>query len=165
MGNTLLDFVMALVRDPAVAAGYAADPARALAAAGLTGVTTADVENLIPVVADSLAMSTPAFGEVTNPNVWTSGAAAAAFDAFAVRHPIPPEPLALQVTDPVEVHTEAVPVADPPGPVVPTVAESLSQDWAGQQAWPDGLDEPGRDAGHDPQPDHHTPEHPGFDLL
>lgn len=32
MANTLLDFVMSLVRDPEAAARYAADPAQAIAA-------------------------------------------------------------------------------------------------------------------------------------
>ncbi len=87
MGNSLLDFVMALVRDPDVAAKYAADPAGALADAQLAGVTIADVQNLIPVVTDSLALATPGFGAVVDTaDVWTSGAAASAFDAFAVPH-------------------------------------------------------------------------------
>jgi hypothetical protein len=76
VANSLLDFVMSLVRDPAVAAQYAADPAQTLADAHLTDVTSADVSNLIPVVTESLSMSGPA------DNVWASGAATAAFDAF-----------------------------------------------------------------------------------
>lgn len=84
MGNALLDFVMALVRDPATAARYATDPAGALAAAGLSGVAPADVAGLIPMVSDSLAMSTPDFGPVdgNDPSVWSSGAAAVAFESF-----------------------------------------------------------------------------------
>lgn len=88
MGNSLLDFVLALVRDPDAATRYAADPAGMLAAAGLGGVTTVDVNNLIPVVTDSLASSTPGYGG----NVWTSGAATAAFDAFEVRSTPPVMP-------------------------------------------------------------------------
>lgn len=86
MANSLLDFVLSLVRDPEAAARYAADPSAAIADAHLTGVTSADVNNLIPMVADSMAASTPAFGGgISQPdggNVWTTGAATAAFDAF-----------------------------------------------------------------------------------
>ena len=52
MANSLLDFVMSLVRDPDAAARYAADPTQAIADANLTGVTSADVSNLIPVVSE-----------------------------------------------------------------------------------------------------------------
>jgi hypothetical protein len=87
MANGLLDFVMSLVRDPDVAAHYAADPAQAIADAHLTDVTSADVNNLIPMVSDSLSSfpgAAPAFGgdAANDGNVWTSGAATAAFDAF-----------------------------------------------------------------------------------
>ncbi|CAJ1509485.1 Rv0340 family IniB-related protein [[Mycobacterium] burgundiense] len=93
MANELLDFVMSLVRDPAVAARYAADPEGALAAADLTSVTSVDVDNLIPVVADSLSMTTPSFGAATplDDNVWTSGAATQAFEAFDAFAPAVPE--------------------------------------------------------------------------
>jgi hypothetical protein len=87
MANSLLDFVMSLVRDPDAAARYAADPAGAIADAHLPDVTSADVNNLIPMVADSL--SGPITGGGFGPgaaggdgNVWASGAATAAFDAF-----------------------------------------------------------------------------------
>ncbi|BBY85095.1 Rv0340 family IniB-related protein [Mycolicibacterium tokaiense] len=89
MANELLDFVMGLVRDPDAAARYAADPSQAIADAHLTNVTSADVNNLIPMVSDSLSMAAPAFGadagldDTLDGNVWTSGAATAAFDAFA----------------------------------------------------------------------------------
>ena len=88
MANSLLDFVMSLVRDPDAAARYAADPAQALADAHLTDVTSADVSNLIPVVAESLSMGAPsagldAVGVEAAGNVWASGAATAAFDAFS----------------------------------------------------------------------------------
>ncbi len=87
MANSLLDFVMSLVRDPDAAARYAADPAQAIADADLTDVTSADVQNLIPVVSESLSMSAPshgldAFAAESAGNVWASGAATAAFDAF-----------------------------------------------------------------------------------
>ncbi len=59
MANSLLDFVMSLVRDPDAAARYAADPARPIADAHLTDVTSADVNNLIPVVSESLSTAAP----------------------------------------------------------------------------------------------------------
>jgi hypothetical protein len=87
MANALLDFVMSVVRDPDIAARYAADPAQTIAEAHLTGVTSADVQNLIPVVSESLSMAAPThsldhFGAEPVDNVWASGAATAAFDAF-----------------------------------------------------------------------------------
>lgn len=94
MANSLLDFVMSLVRDPDAAARYAADPAQAIADAHLTDVTSADVNNLIPVVSESLSMSgaNAAFGDspTADPsgNVWASGAATAAFDAFGDHVPL-----------------------------------------------------------------------------
>ncbi len=63
MANSLLDFVMSLVRDPDAAARYAADPAGAIADAHLPDVTSADVNNLIPMVADSLSMAAPDVGD------------------------------------------------------------------------------------------------------
>lgn len=93
MANELLDFVMSLVRDPEVAARYAADPAGAIAEANLANVTSVDVNNLIPVVSDSLSMATPSFGAASpvDDSVWTSGAAAQAFDAFDAFAPSVPE--------------------------------------------------------------------------
>jgi hypothetical protein len=84
MANSLLDFVMSLVRDPDAAAAYAADPAQAIADANLSDVTSVDVNNLIPVVSESLSTSTGADALVDHDasNVWASGAATAAFDAF-----------------------------------------------------------------------------------
>jgi hypothetical protein len=87
MANSLLDFVMSLVRDPDAAAAYAADPGQAIADANLTDVTSVDVNNLIPVVSESLSMAVPSTGADTlvhdpSDNVWASGAATAAFDAF-----------------------------------------------------------------------------------
>ena len=87
MANSLLDFVMSLVRDPDAAAAYAADPAQAIADANLTDVTSVDVNNLIPVVSESLSMAVPSTGadslvDDLSGNVWASGAATAAFDAF-----------------------------------------------------------------------------------
>lgn len=88
MANSLLDFVISLVRDPEAAARYAANPERSIAEAHLTDVTRADVNSLIPVVSDSLSMSEPigAAGGAhagDRGNVWASGAATAALDAFA----------------------------------------------------------------------------------
>ena len=91
MANSLLDFVMSLVRDPDAAAQYAADPAQAIADANLTDVTSVDVNNLIPVVAESMSTAVPSAGRPRRRrhprcdsahNVWASGAATAAFDAF-----------------------------------------------------------------------------------
>lgn len=96
MANSLLDFVMSVVRDPEVAAHYAANPAQAIADANLTGVTTADVDHLIPVVAESFPSAVAStgvdtFGDVLGDvggNVWASGAATAAFDAFDDHLPV-----------------------------------------------------------------------------
>jgi hypothetical protein len=87
MANPLLDFVMSVVRDPDAAAQYAADPAGAIHAANLTDVTSADVNALIPVVSESLSTALPTSGAESligdaAGNVWSSGAATAAFDAF-----------------------------------------------------------------------------------
>nr|WP_090339391.1 IniB N-terminal domain-containing protein [Mycolicibacterium malmesburyense]CRL67669.1 hypothetical protein CPGR_00540 [Mycolicibacterium malmesburyense] len=90
MANELLDFVMSVVRDPDVAARFAADPDQAILDANLTNVTSADVHALIPVVAESvsaLPTTVPATGldggiAEAAANVWSSGAATAAFDAF-----------------------------------------------------------------------------------
>lgn len=92
MANSLLDFVISLVRDPEAAARYSANPAQAIADAHLTGVTSADVNNLIPVVSDSVSMTQPTGSLSGAPvaehgNVWASGAAAAALDAFTPHTP------------------------------------------------------------------------------
>jgi hypothetical protein len=93
MANSLLDFVMSVVRDPDAAAHYAANPAQAIADANLTDVTSADVNHLIPVVAESLSAAVPStgfdsFDTDTGSNVWASGAATAAFDAFGDHLPL-----------------------------------------------------------------------------
>lgn len=87
MANPLLDFVMSLVRDPDAAARYAADPSGAIHDADLVDVTSADVNALIPVVSESLSLGAPVTGAEplvgdAGGNVWASGAATAAFDAF-----------------------------------------------------------------------------------
>ncbi|BBY80696.1 hypothetical protein H7I53_06380 [Mycolicibacterium pulveris] len=97
MANSLLDFVMSVVRDPDTAARFAADPDQAIADANLTNVTSADVEALIPVVAESMSSlvtdvpttaALDGLGEAAT-NVWASGAATAAFDAFGDEVPAP----------------------------------------------------------------------------
>jgi hypothetical protein len=89
MANELLDFVMKVVGDPDVAAQYAADPAQAIADAHLTDITSADVNSLIPVVSESLSTGAHTIGADVGPdsNVWASGAATAAFDAFSAYVP------------------------------------------------------------------------------
>jgi hypothetical protein len=92
MANSLLDFVISLVRDPDAAARYAANPAQSIVDAHLTNVTSADVNNLIPMVSDSLSMANPGGSAPGAPvsdhgNVWASGAAAAALDAFSPQAP------------------------------------------------------------------------------
>jgi hypothetical protein len=91
MANELLDFVISLVRDPDAAARYAGNPQQAIADAHLTDVTSVDVNNLIPVVTESLSMATPVHGAdaAADANVWSSGAATAAFDAFSDHQPPP----------------------------------------------------------------------------
>lgn len=76
MANPLLEFVLSLVRDPEAAARYAADPERAIADAQLNDVTRLDVNSLIPVVSESMSAG------AVDADVWTSGQAVAAFDAF-----------------------------------------------------------------------------------
>jgi hypothetical protein len=93
MANSLLDFVMSLVRDPDAAAAYAADPAQAISDANLTDVTSVDVNNLIPVVSESMSTAVPTTGadaivDDHAGNVWASGAATAAFDAFDDHVPV-----------------------------------------------------------------------------
>lgn len=111
MANALLDFVMSLVRDPEAAARYAADPAQSIADAHLTGVTSADVNHLIPMVSDSLSAFSPGdtgSGTADHANVWTSGAATAAFDAF-------PDHIAIQDPGVDQGHGPVHPVIqDPP---------------------------------------------------
>lgn len=94
MANSLLDFVISLVRDPEAAARYNANPAQAIADAHLGDVTSTDVNNLIPMVSDSLSMAgspgaAAGASVVDHGNVWASGAATAAFDAFAPHNPAP----------------------------------------------------------------------------
>ncbi len=178
MANELLDFVMSLVRDPDAAARYAADPAQAIADAHLADVTTADVNHLIPVVSESLSAPVSSgaadVGSVAGfdggDNVWTSGAATAAFDAFgdfgSVGDHVP-----VVVTD--EMHSA---LSDLPGAVdssVPAVVDDYSVDvptFAGDLQHID--DVPVVDAGLDSHwdqgidADHHVPlDDAGFDIF
>jgi hypothetical protein len=121
MANSLLDFVMSVVRDPDAAARFAANPDQAILDANLTNVTSADVNALIPVVSESMSSlsdAVPAAGldggiaEAAG-NVWTSGAATAAFDAFGDQVPA-------ETFD--DVHT-AVDVITDPGTGLDTLAD------------------------------------------
>lgn len=165
MANSLLDFVISLVRDPDAAARYAANPTQSIADAHLTDVTSADVNNLIPVVTDSLSMGTPASpasgaSAPDHGNVWASGAAAAALDAFTPHIPAgavdshgpaagvihqPPNPAPDQ--PPAEVRPSGL---DGPGaPVQLTVAET-----------PDSPADHGAPPVHDPDVWDHQAIHP-----
>ena len=192
MANSLLDFVMSLVRDPDAAAHYAADPAQAIADANLTDVTSVDVNHLIPVVAESMSTVMPSGGVPGGAdtvldsahNVWASGAATAAFDAFDDHLPI-------QGSDVVADHVPTVAnVIDQPEDSAPTIVDHGFDDAsvpliADPSATPVSLDAPmiddvhvpdsvatddSMDAGHhdfggavDDHLDH--PQDPGFDIF
>lgn len=177
MGNSLLDFVMSLVRDPDAAARYAADPAGALSAAGLPGVTITDVQSLIPVVTDSLATSTPSFGDAFDAaNVWSSGAAAAALDAFHLPHPTPvvyePSPqfgtgvIDTPAPDPTPYPPVGEPLVDPAlapaaaGPLDHPLLDPVGADWSNDDGGHGGWQQ-----AQDLLPDHRPADHPGFDLF
>nr|WP_236950451.1 Rv0340 family IniB-related protein [Mycobacterium sp. MS1601] len=125
---------MGLVRDPDAAARYAADPAQAIADAHLADVTSADVNNLIPMVSDSLSMAAPAFGadtavgEMLDGNVWTSGAATEAFQAFDLIAPTAPADAAVQI--PNVIDTAAPEVASAVPDFEPLVDSVLTDDSA-----------------------------------
>ncbi|MHA3024045.1 Rv0340 family IniB-related protein [Mycobacterium sp. BMJ-28] len=174
MANELLDFVMSLVRDPDAAARYAADPHQAIADAHLTDVTTADVNHLIPVVSESLPSAVPSAGADLGfgnaDNVWTSGAATAAFDSFgdfgAVSDHVP-----VVVTD--DLHSA---VSDLPGSFdhgVPVTVDDYSADVPNFAVDPHPVDDiPVVDTGLDTHwndaagVDHHAPlEDGGFDIF
>jgi hypothetical protein len=192
VANSLLDFVMSLVRDPDAAAQYAADPAQAIADANLTDVTSVDVNHLIPVVAESMSTVMPSGGVPGGAdtvldsahNVWASGAATAAFDAFDDHLPI-------QGSDVVADHVPTVAnVIDQPEDSAPTIVDHGFDDAsvpliADPSATPMSLDGPmiddvhvpdavatddSMDAGHhdfggavDDHLDH--PQDPGFDIF
>jgi hypothetical protein len=192
MANSLLDFVMSLVRDPDAAARYAADPAGAIADAHLPDVTSADVNNLIPMVADSLSgpLSGTAFGPGAGAggdgNVWASGAATAAFDAFDTHVPAAVVPDTHPVITDVAEHADpaAALITDPgadPGAVNLSLPDTSAQvsnvgfdhaaatdagpDWVDHTAWDhthvDDTHGTGSDVAGLPAP----ADHPGFDLF
>jgi hypothetical protein len=175
MANSLLDFVMSLVRDPDAAARYAADPQGAIADAHLTDVTSVDVTNLIPMVSDSLSMAAPAVGgdHAADGNVWASGAATAAFDAFDthITDPLLPDVHGVQ-TDLIDqtvhagqdfaadVHPSDFPAIDPSTQFTEPVADHVPADDGGF-----GLDD---HVGWDhPVIDNHglDADHSGFDIF
>lgn len=168
MANSLLDFVMALVRDPDAAARYAADPAAALAAADLPDVTTADVDQLIPVVADSLSGPALSTGlPATDANVWASGAATAAFDAFGIDDALP---VVAHDLDDFSVREVVTTVAEPDSAVpsaddLPALEVPLLDDLPGYESVPDAavpdavVHDPGTDQ------DWTAPDASGFDLF
>lgn len=182
MANTLLDFVMSLVRDPDAAARYAADPAGAIADAHLPDVTSADVNNLIPMVADSLSgpLSGTAFGPGAGSggdgNVWASGAATAAFDAFDAHLPAAVTSDVHSVIADVAQHADqgssliTDPGADPgvvnvPLPdASPQVTELVFDHDAGTDASPEWTDHTAWDHTHIDD-GHGVVDSPGFDLF
>ena len=167
MANSLLDFVMSLVRDPDAAARYAADPAQVLADAHLPDVTTADVQDLMPVVTESLSMSAPAhtaFGGEQAANVWASGAATAAFDAFDDPSVADAEAHVPTIVDHLDQQWDVPTVAEPTIPDQLPVAEPVVDDhWAA--AAPDVLDDLPLEHGPDPSLEHPLDHGPGFDLF
>jgi hypothetical protein len=181
MANSLLDFVMSVVRDPDAAAHYAANPAQAIADANLTDVTSADVNHLIPVVAESLSAAVPStgfdsFDTDAGSNVWASGAATAAFDAFGDHLPLQGVDAHTIVTDAVDTHDDLLTTGidggdDPSGDgAVPVVAPaddpSLHFDGPVVDDAPVLDDGPQDDWGH-AVVDDHLPQHddPGFDIF
>ena len=178
MANSLLDFVMSLVRDPDAAAAYAADPAQAIADANLTDVTSVDVNNLIPVVSESLSMGVPSTGAETvvddnASNVWASGAATAAFDAFDDHVPT-------VVTD--QVHSMAANLVNEPDAAVQSGLDVLADAGVPDVAAVDDpslqfdgpviddlpvIDEPAEDSwSHAAPEDHHLEaDNPGLDIF
>ena len=168
MANSLLDFVISLVRDPDTAARYAANPSQAIANAHLTGVTSADVNNLIPMVSDSLSMANLGGADLGAPaadhgNVWASGAAAAALDAFSPHTPasiVDPHPPAGGVinqplTPGPEAPTDPSPlVTAPHEPSVLLTGAELPDSKVDHSVFP--ADDPGVwEHPHTVQPDHH----------
>jgi hypothetical protein len=182
MANSLLDFVMSVVRDPDAAAHYAANPAQAIADANLTDVTSADVNHLIPVVAESLSAAVPStgfdsFDTDAGSNVWASGAATAAFDAFGDHLPLQGvDDAHTVVTNVVDTHDDLLTTGidggdDPSGDgAVPVVAladdPSLHFDGPVVDDAPVLDDGPQDDWGH-AVVDDHLPQHddPGFDIF
>lgn len=178
MANSLLDFVMSLVRDPDAAARYAADPAGAIADAHLPDVTSADVNNLIPMVADSLngPVSAGGFGPTAGAggdgNVWASGAATAAFDAFDAHlnaavsdaHPVITDVAQHAGLDPAVITDPGIDpaVVDLPDVLTQVTDVGFEQD-AVADAGADWADHTAFDHTH--VDDTHATRDPGFDLF
>lgn len=175
MANSLLDFVMSVVRDPAAAEQYAANPAQAIADANLTDVSSVDVDNLIPVVTESLSMGPPSTGSESivdgvDGNVWASGAATAAFDAFDDHLPV-------QVTDVIDhdvpviaQQADDLAMSDLNHGGVPSLASADDFLQAAQPVIDDvPLDSPlaaeAQDWAHALVDDAPQPEDPGFDVF
>lgn len=190
MANVLLDFVISLLRNPDAAARYAADPAQALTDAGLEDVTSADVDNLIPVVVESLSMTAPSHGlvgfgaeAVSNAagNVWASGAATAAFDAFddhlpaSAASPVADEPesgisavsgghvlvdILDEMPDDMRDNLESLQPAEPAAQAVPPVQDHFATETG---AVDDGVAEGWAAPVADPEPGDHRPGFDNFD--
>ena len=179
MANSLLDFVMSLVRDPDAAAQYAANPAQTIAAANLTDVTQVDVDHLIPVVAESMSTAVPSGGIPAGAdtlvdsahNVWASGAATAAFDAFDAHLPLQGADVVADqvptVANVIELPEDSTPTIVDHGfddLSVPTVESSVIDDVHVSDVAADLHDVPGTVTDHlDADLDH--PHDPGFDIF
>jgi hypothetical protein len=174
MANELFDFVISLVRDPAAAARYAADPVQAIADAQLTGVTSADVNNLLPMVSDSLSMTEPLFAvaDSVDGNVWTSGAATAALDAFSPPTPVTAHP-APHVIDPTTLPELTEISAEPVADYTSTLdgfdtSHQVSDNKVTHPAFEDGVVGIDDNAGWETWDQAHEalpPSHPGFEIL
>ncbi len=188
MANSLLDFVMSLVRDPDAAAQYAANPAQAIADANLTDVTSVDVNHLIPVVAESMSTVVPSGGLAGGTdtlldsahNVWASGAATAAFDAFDDHLPVQGSDIVADhvptVANVIEMPEDSAPtIVDHVfgDPSVPSVASPSDLDMAldgpviDDPHLPDAvpMDDSVADGHHAFNDDQDHPLDPGFDIF
>ncbi len=180
MANELLDFVISLVRDPDAAARYAANPGQSIADAHLANVTSADVNNLIPMVSDTLSTSIPGGAgagvvPIEHGNIWASGAAAAALDSFT---PHPPagavdhfghqgavSGVIRQVSPPESGQAPAGPdpfEVDPHGPSVLLTGSDMPVSPADHGVFP--TDDPGAWDHADIHPDSASPSHHGFGV-
>ncbi|SDY18120.1 hypothetical protein SAMN05661080_02597, partial [Modestobacter sp. DSM 44400] len=56
LASSLLDFILNLLRDPQAASAFETDPEAALSDAGLDDVCAADVNSLVPVLAESVSV-------------------------------------------------------------------------------------------------------------
>lgn len=181
MANSLLDFVISVVRDPDAAARYAANPAQAIADAHLTDVTSVDVNNLIPMVSDSLSMAGPSGAVAGMPaadhgNVWASGAATAAFDAFTPHTPAAVVPQHAAISGVINQPAAHPPVDVPASPAPAGVGHPEPSTLLAGSGTPEIVFDHGGFPASDPgvwdhsviHPDAHphdgTPDHHGFDI-